>query len=89
MVEVQRAAAHGSPSLLSPLSGCSAYTLSGSDPEGVFPSILGHEGGGVVESVGEGVTSVAVGDHVIPLYIPEVSQFSGRRADGCTTPDST
>ncbi len=41
------------------------------DPEGVFPVILGHEGGGVVESVGEGVSSVAVGDHVIPLYIPE------------------
>lgn len=41
-----------------------AYTLSGSDPEGMFPTILGHEGGGVVESVGEGVTSVAVGDHV-------------------------
>lgn len=48
-----------------------AYTLSGADAEGVFPSILGHEGGGVVESVGEGVTSVSVGDHVIPLYIPE------------------
>lgn len=48
-----------------------AYTLGGSDPEGLFPSILGHEGGGVVESVGEGVTSVAVGDHVIPLYTPE------------------
>lgn len=48
-----------------------AYTLSGSDPEGIFPAILGHEGGGVVESVGEGVTSVAVGDHVIPLYTPE------------------
>jgi len=48
-----------------------AYTLSGSDPEGMFPTILGHEGGGVVESVGEGVTSVAVGDHVIPLYTPE------------------
>lgn len=48
-----------------------AYTWSGSDPEGLFPCILGHEGGGVVESVGEGVTSVAVGDHVIPLYIPE------------------
>ncbi len=41
-----------------------AYTLSGSDPEGLFPTILGHEGGGIVESVGEGVTSVAVGDHV-------------------------
>ncbi|KAL2915495.1 hypothetical protein HK105_204896 [Polyrhizophydium stewartii] len=48
-----------------------AYTLSGADPEGVFPSILGHEGGGIVESVGEGVTTVAPGDHVIPLYIPE------------------
>lgn len=48
-----------------------AYTLSGADPEGIFPCILGHEGGCVVESVGEGVTSVAVGDHVIPLYIPE------------------
>ncbi|WP_246880805.1 S-(hydroxymethyl)glutathione dehydrogenase/class III alcohol dehydrogenase [Chromobacterium violaceum] len=48
-----------------------AFTLSGADPEGVFPCILGHEGGGVVESVGPGVTSVAVGDHVIPLYTPE------------------
>ncbi|VDN14720.1 unnamed protein product, partial [Dibothriocephalus latus] len=48
-----------------------AYTLSGQDPEGVFPVILGHEGAGIVESVGEGVTSVAVGDHVIPLYIPQ------------------
>ena len=48
-----------------------AYTLSGGDSEGVFPCILGHEGGGVVESVGAGVTSVAVGDHVIPLYTPE------------------
>jgi len=48
-----------------------AYTLSGKDSEGVFPSILGHEGGGIVESVGEGVTSVKAGDHVIPLYIPE------------------
>src|SRR5476649_2036527 len=48
-----------------------AYTLSGADPEGIFPSILGHEGGAIVEAVGEGVTSVAVGDHVIPLYTPE------------------
>ena len=48
-----------------------AYTLSGTDPEGIFPSVLGHEGGGVVEELGEGVTSVAVGDHVIPLYTPE------------------
>jgi len=47
------------------------YTRSGLDPEGVFPSILGHEGGGVVESVGEGVTEFQPGDHVIPLYIPQ------------------
>nr|WP_200810683.1 S-(hydroxymethyl)glutathione dehydrogenase/class III alcohol dehydrogenase [Oceanospirillum multiglobuliferum] len=51
-----------------------AYTLSGDDPEGVFPAILGHEGGGIVESIGEGVTSVAVGDHVIPLYTPECGE---------------
>ncbi|WP_189577048.1 S-(hydroxymethyl)glutathione dehydrogenase/class III alcohol dehydrogenase [Marinobacter zhanjiangensis] len=48
-----------------------AYTLSGADPEGLFPTILGHEGGGIVEAVGEGVTSVEVGDHVIPLYTAE------------------
>ena len=48
-----------------------AYTLSGQDPEGVFPAVLGHEGGGTVEQVGAGVTSVSVGDHVIPLYTPE------------------
>lgn len=48
-----------------------AYTLSGDDPEGVFPAVLGHEGGGIVVQVGEGVTSVTVGDHVIPLYTPE------------------
>ena len=53
-----------------------AYTLSGSDPEGIFPSILGHEGGGVVEEVGPGVTSVKVGDHVIPLYTPECGKCS-------------
>lgn len=47
------------------------YTWSGADPEGIFPCILGHEGTGIVESIGEGVTSVAVGDKVIPLYIPE------------------
>ena len=45
-----------------------AYTLSGADPEGLFPSILGHEGCGIVESVGENVTTVAPGDQVIPLY---------------------
>ena len=48
-----------------------AFTLSGDDPEGVFPAILGHEGGGIVEAVGEGVTSLQVGDHVIPLYTAE------------------
>ena len=48
-----------------------AFTLSGADPEGVFPCIMGHEGAGVVVEVGPGVTSVAVGDHVIPLYTPE------------------
>lgn len=51
-----------------------AFTLSGDDPEGVFPAILGHEGGGIVEMVGEGVTSVKVGDHVIPLYTPECGE---------------
>ena len=48
-----------------------AYTLSGDDPEGIFPSILGHEGAGVVVEVGEGVTSLKKDDHVIPLYTPE------------------
>lgn len=48
-----------------------AYTLSGADPEGIFPVVLGHEGGGIVEEVGEGVTTLKKGDHVIPLYIPE------------------
>ena len=51
-----------------------AFTLSGDDPEGIFPVILGHEGGGIVERIGEGVTSVAVGDHVIPLYTPECGE---------------
>ena len=48
-----------------------AYTLSGSNPEGLFPAVLGHEGGAEVVEIGEGVTSVALGDHVIPLYTPE------------------
>ena len=48
-----------------------AYTLSGADPEGLFPAVLGHEGGAVVVEVGEGVSSVSAGDHVIPLYTPE------------------
>lgn len=51
-----------------------AFTLSGADPEGIFPCILGHEGAGIVVEVGEGVTSVAVGDHVIPLYTPECGE---------------
>lgn len=48
-----------------------AYTLSGADPEGIFPVILGHEGGAIVVDVGESVSSLTVGDHVIPLYTPE------------------
>ena len=48
-----------------------AFTLSGEDPEGIFPSVLGHEGGAVVEEIGPGVSSVSVGDQVIPLYTPE------------------
>ena len=51
-----------------------AYTMSGRDPSGLFPAVLGHEGGGVVEEVGAGVGSVKPGDHVIPLYIPECRQ---------------
>jgi S-(hydroxymethyl)glutathione dehydrogenase/alcohol dehydrogenase len=51
-----------------------AFTLSGADPEGMFPVILGHEGGGIVEEVGEGVSSLQVGDHVIPLYTPECGE---------------
>src|SRR5262245_7793301 len=51
-----------------------AFTLSGSDPEGLFPSVLGHEGAGVVVEVGEGVTSVAPGYHVIPLYTAECGE---------------
>ena len=53
-----------------------AYTLSGADPEGLFPSVLGHEGAGVVVEVGAGVKSLAVGDHVIPLYVPECRECS-------------
>ncbi|KAI1425649.1 alcohol dehydrogenase [Xylaria sp. FL1777] len=51
-----------------------AYTLSGKDPEGAFPIVLGHEGAGIVESVGEGVTNVKPGDHVVALYTPECGE---------------
>lgn len=51
-----------------------AYTLSGADPEGKFPSILGHEGAGIVESVGQDVTKFKAGDHVIPLYVPQCNE---------------
>src|SRR5215475_13242476 len=51
-----------------------AYTMSGRDPSGLFPAVLGHEGAGVVEEVGSGVSSLRVGDHVIPLYIPECGE---------------
>src|SRR5271170_7445748 len=65
-----------------------AFTLSGDDPEGVFPAILGHEGAGVVLEVGSGVTSVKPGDHVIPLYTPECRQCKSclsRRTNLCTS----
>jgi len=64
-----------------------AYTLSGADPEGIFPAVLGHEGAGVVREVGDGVASVKVGDHVIPLYTPECRQCKtclSRRSNLCT-----
>jgi S-(hydroxymethyl)glutathione dehydrogenase/alcohol dehydrogenase len=64
-----------------------AYTLSGADPEGLFPAILGHEGAGIVREVGAGVTSVKPGDHVIPLYTPECRQCKtclSRRSNLCT-----
>ncbi|NOX70400.1 MAG: S-(hydroxymethyl)glutathione dehydrogenase/class III alcohol dehydrogenase [Gammaproteobacteria bacterium] len=51
-----------------------AFTLSGEDPEGIFPAVLGHEGGAIVEEIGTGVSSVSVGDHVIPLYTPECGE---------------
>lgn len=57
------------------------FTLSGADPEGIFPAILGHEGAGIVREVGAGVTSVKEGDHVIPLYTPEC-----RECDYCLHP---
>jgi len=64
-----------------------AYTLSGADPEGLFPAILGHEGAGIVREVGLGVTSLKPGDHVIPLYTPECRQCKtclSQRSNLCT-----
>ena len=64
-----------------------AYTLSGADPEGLFPAILGHEGAGVVVEIGPGVTSLKPGDHVIPLYTPECRQCKSclsRKTNLCT-----
>src|SRR5213596_2181371 len=58
-----------------------AYTLSGADPEGLFPAIMGHEGAGIVVDVGPGVKSLKKGDHVIPLYTPEC-----RECDYCLNP---
>src|SRR5271168_1731666 len=64
-----------------------AYTLDGLDSEGIFPSILGHEGAGIVREVGPGVTSVKAGDHVLPLYTPECRQCKSclsRKTNLCT-----
>ncbi len=64
------------------------YTLSGADPEGIFPAILGHEGAGIVREIGPGVTSLKVGDHVIPLYTPECRQCktcTSQRSNLCTS----
>src|SRR5690606_6159328 len=68
------------------------FTLSGADPEGIFPSILGHEGAGVVVDVGPGVTSVKKGDHVIPLYTPECRECPSclsQKTNLCTAIRST
>ena len=69
-----------------------AYTLSGADPEGLFPAILGHEGAGIVRDVGPGVTGVKPGDHVIPLYTPECRECAyclSRRTNLCQAIRST
>src|SRR5665647_399623 len=57
------------------------FTRSGADPEGLFPAVLGHEGAGIVREIGSGVTSLKVGDHVIPLYTPEC-----RECEYCLNP---
>src|SRR5678815_4817182 len=64
-----------------------AYTLSGADPEGLFPSVLGHEGAGIVVDVGPGVKNLKKGDHVIPLYTPECRECkscTSRKTNLCT-----
>jgi len=69
-----------------------AYTLEGKDSEGIFPSILGHEGAGIVREIGPGVTSIEVGDHVIPLYTPECRQCktcTSQKSNLCTSIRST
>jgi len=69
-----------------------AFTLSGADPEGLFPAILGHEGAGIVLEVGPGVTNLKPGDHVIPLYTPECRQCKtclSKRSNLCTSIRST
>ena len=63
------------------------FTRSGADPEGLFPAILGHEGAGIAREIGAGVTSIAPGDHVIPLYTPECRQCkscTSRKTNLCT-----
>src|SRR6202167_5353385 len=69
-----------------------AFTLSGSDPEGLFPAILGHEGAGIVVEVGPGVRSLKKGDHVIPLYTPECRECkscTSRKTNLCTAIGAT
>eukprot|EP01086_Lenisia_limosa_P002784 TRINITY_DN16800_c0_g1_i1.p1 TRINITY_DN16800_c0_g1~~TRINITY_DN16800_c0_g1_i1.p1 ORF type:complete len:376 (+),score=104.50 TRINITY_DN16800_c0_g1_i1:1-1128(+) len=74
VVEAPRAGEVRIKMLYSAVCHTDAYTLSGADPEGAWPAVLGHEGAGVIESVGEGVKDLKVGDHVIPCYVPECKE---------------